>query len=336
MNEMNAKETVSKRRTGRSPAYPFISVERALEQASALFTVEGEYEAPLPSAFKAWGYGEKSSGGRQTLATLRYYGLIDVSGEGDARKVKVSELARRIILDQREDKSEKKKLIRQVALAPAAHKILFEHYPNGLGSDGSVHHFLVFEHGFKPDAATDLLEEFKETARFAELYEPQKPVDKVGEEEDTNGDEENAPSFKVGDFVHWESGGQLQWKDPWKVTAVETHEDGEKYLQVEGSGTDAGQKGWIPMTEAIEGQEASPAAGKIFTPPPSSRDAGGPQSVLGEGWQEERLIDDGGDEIFIQYEGDPTIERYEFIRDYLDFKIDRLRKKESKADKLTG
>jgi hypothetical protein len=42
-------------------------------------------------------------------------------------------------------------------------------------------------------------------------------------------------------------------------------------------------------------------------------------------WREERLLDEAGDEIFIKYKGDPTKARYEFIRDYLDFKVERLK-----------
>jgi hypothetical protein len=36
-------------------------------------------------------------------------------------------------------------------------------------------------------------------------------------------------------------------------------------------------------------------------------------------WREERLLDEEGEEIFVRYKGEPK-ERYEFIRDYLDFK----------------
>ena len=36
-------------------------------------------------------------------------------------------------------------------------------------------------------------------------------------------------------------------------------------------------------------------------------------------------LDDAGEEIFIRYKGDPSKARYEFIRDYLDFKLKRLK-----------
>jgi hypothetical protein len=44
-----------------------------------------------------------------------------------------------------------------------------------------------------------------------------------------------------------------------------------------------------------------------------------------EDWREERLLDEAGEEIFVRYKGDPSKERYEFIRDYLDFKIKRMK-----------
>ena len=46
-----------------------------------------------------------------------------------------------------------------------------------------------------------------------------------------------------------------------------------------------------------------------------------------EDWHEERLLDDDGNEIFIRYEGEPSVGRYEFIRDYLNFKLGRLKPK---------
>lgn len=36
-------------------------------------------------------------------------------------------------------------------------------------------------------------------------------------------------------------------------------------------------------------------------------------------------MDDGGNETFLPHKGEPSLERYEFIRDYLDFRIQRLK-----------
>jgi hypothetical protein len=177
----------SKPKLGRSPAYPFIPMEKALSQAKALYDREGRYSVPMASAFKAWGYGEKSSGGRQTLAALKYFGLIEVEGEGDKRKIRVSERALRIILDEREDQTERRRLIRELALLPPIHQQLMEKFQQGLPSDATVRHYLVFEARYNEEGAAELLAEFKETAGFAGLFQPPGDIDTSSAAEDGSG-----------------------------------------------------------------------------------------------------------------------------------------------------
>jgi hypothetical protein len=43
------------------------------------------------------------------------------------------------------------------------------------------------------------------------------------------------------------------------------------------------------------------------------------------GWTEEPLTDEEGEPILIRYRGKPSRKRYEFIRDFLDLKIKRLK-----------
>ncbi len=157
---------------GRSPAYPSVSLAAALEKVSAQYEAEGKYPTPLPSAFSAWGYSPKSSGGRDVRASLRYFGLITVEGEGDLAKVKLTEDALRVITDKREDQSEKHAIIRRLALNPTAHKKLWAKFPDGIKSEPTAVHYLQWEEGFNESAATALIAEFKETASFARLHEP--------------------------------------------------------------------------------------------------------------------------------------------------------------------
>lgn len=258
IDSMIAAADASKRKTGRSPAYPFIPVHKAVGQAKALYDQEGDYPAPLPSAMKAWGYGPKSSGGRQTLATMRYYGLVEVTGEGDGRKVKVSDVARRIILDPREDQTEKRQLIRRVALMPTVHKTLHDHYPTGLPSDGSVRHFLMFEQGFNKEAAQELLTEFKETASYVGLYEPQKNVDISTVKDDNNGGENELPTVKEGDRIQWTSQGADQFSNGALVLGLS--EDGQWVF------TDQSDAA-VPLKEVSVMEQAQPT-GASATPPP--------------------------------------------------------------------
>ena len=167
-----AKPAPTKRpKQGRSPAYPAISVKDAIEKAHALHEAQGKYAAPMPLAFEAWGYSPKSSGGRDVRAALKYFGLITLEGDGESAKVKLTDEALRILLDEREDQTEKKALIRRVALKPSVHGKLMEQFPEGIKSDAAAEHFLVFDLGFNKSAAAAVVTEFKETAAYAGLLQ---------------------------------------------------------------------------------------------------------------------------------------------------------------------
>lgn len=165
-------QAAQRKRQGRSPSYPGLTIEAALAKAKAQYEAEGKYPAPLPSAFKAWGYSDKSSGGREVRASLRYYGLVSVDGEGEAAKVKLSDDALRVLLDAREDQTEKKAIIKRLALNPAAHKKLWAKFPEGIKSDATAIHFLVFDEGYAKEGAEALVAQFKATASYAGVYEP--------------------------------------------------------------------------------------------------------------------------------------------------------------------
>jgi hypothetical protein len=173
----------AKKRQGRSPAYPSVPLGVALAKAQAQYDSQGKYAVPLPIAFKAWGYSAKSSGGRDVRASLRYFGLIIFEGDGPSAKVKLSEDALRVITDKREDQTEKNAIIRRLALNPTAHKKLWAKFADGIKSDATVAHYLHWEEGYNETAAEALVAEFKETAAFARLYEPDNvPVNQDDEE----------------------------------------------------------------------------------------------------------------------------------------------------------
>jgi hypothetical protein len=313
LKTLTPEERDQKRRVGRSPAYPFLSVQKALDKARDLYAREGSYAAPLESALKAWGYGAKSSGGRQTLATMKYYGLIDISGEGDSRRIRVSDVGRRIILDQRDDDTEKRQLIRKVALTPAVHRALYEEFPQGVISDGTARHFLIFDQHYNETAAGEILSEFKETASYAGLYEPQKEVDKPALEEES---ERTPPKVNVGDLIQATVNGEHVFPKGARVLGFSG--DGEWVF------TDQ-TNGGLKLKEITVLEPATPAANERPTIPPSllATHQREEESLEGD-WQEEKLIDDSGESIFIRYRGKATPDRYRYIRDYLDFKLGRM------------
>ncbi len=219
------KTTEAKRpKQGRSPAYPGVPLKAALEKAKAQYETEGKYAIPMTSAFASWGYGAKSSGGREVRAAMRYFGLITIEGDGETGKIKLTDDVLRVILDEREDDTEKRAIIRRLGLNPLIHKKLAEQFPDGIKSDATVSHFLIFEQGFNKSAAEALVAEFKDTASFIGLYQPQNGMDKKPEPAHIDEEKPPRPNVAVGSKVQWTSQGVDQFPDGGVVLAVS--EDG--------------------------------------------------------------------------------------------------------------
>jgi hypothetical protein len=113
---------------GRSPAYPFIPLERAIARASQLWRAVARSDVDVASARQHWGFGPRSSGGIQTEAALKQFGLLEVSGRGIARRLKLSELAVRLVGDAGLDVSERRTLTQRAGLNPRIHRELWDRW----------------------------------------------------------------------------------------------------------------------------------------------------------------------------------------------------------------
>ena len=155
----------------RSPQYPFISLKKALIRARELYEKEGRNRVPVPIAVGAWGYNSKSSGGNQTIAALKAYGLISDTGSKQERKVHLTDIALRVLLDERPGSAERKKCIRQLALYPKIFKELWNTWRNNeaLPSESNMRHNLVFDYDFNENVVGNFIQTFKETIDFAGL-----------------------------------------------------------------------------------------------------------------------------------------------------------------------
>lgn len=154
----------------RSPPFPFISLAKALERARAFYEEERRGAAPLSRAVKHWQYSANSSGGLQTAAALRHYGLIDdVGGSGKERQLQLTDLALRIMLDVRPDSREREDFIRQAALRPTVSAEIHQRWPDGLPKDGTLHHYLVLERKFNEATAPGVIKILRENQEFARI-----------------------------------------------------------------------------------------------------------------------------------------------------------------------
>src|SRR5437867_2553460 len=92
-----------KPRQGRSTAFPFISLQKALERAEAFRVAEGggpRHFSPMLAVARAWDVGVKTGPAMQTIAALGHFGLFEFQGAGDNRTARLTDLALRILLDK--------------------------------------------------------------------------------------------------------------------------------------------------------------------------------------------------------------------------------------------
>jgi hypothetical protein len=148
----------------RSPSFPFIGLREALDRARAFYEAEQRNAARAETAAAHWGYSAKSSGGKQTIAALRAFGLL----EGDSL-VKLSGRGLRLVLDEREGSEERERLLQQAALMPVIHARLWERYGAELPSPQTLRLGLILDEGFNENSVDDFLTEYRETLEYARL-----------------------------------------------------------------------------------------------------------------------------------------------------------------------
>ena len=146
----------------RSPNFPFISLQAALRRATEFYAEEKRSAAPFAVAAKNWNYSPNSSGALQTASALKSYGLMVDEAAGAQRKLKLTDLALRILLDVRPDSVERAEFIRQAALKPSVAAEIHKKWPGDLPSDANLHHYLVFDRKFNESFAQKAVKIIKE------------------------------------------------------------------------------------------------------------------------------------------------------------------------------
>jgi len=170
----------------RSPNYPGIDLGEALERATKLYDMEGKNAAPLSTVLQHWGYKPQSGAGLVAVAALKKFGLIDDEGKGDRRRTRLSDLALRIIRDDRPDSRERVEAIQEAALTPPIHRELWSEFKGSLPSDENLRYTLKMYKGFTDLGAKEFVRQFRSTIAIAKLPESDMLS---GDEEDKEEDE---------------------------------------------------------------------------------------------------------------------------------------------------
>ena len=232
MAEVEQAAEPEKRSQDRSPSFPYIGLTKAIERLEGLHAFAKRHETRIVDAAKpAWKLGAKSSGTLQTVAALSSYGLIDASGTGEGRKIKVSDLGYRAIADLRP--GAKEQALSVAALKPKLIAEFWEAWGLDRPSDPIAEGGLHFDRGFTVDGAKAFLRVYDDCVRYAAPAKIDKPIDSDRE----NGGEIEPSSlpFAIGDFVRLEVGGQIVAEKA-AIRAIQEH-GGRSWLFVEGSET---------------------------------------------------------------------------------------------------
>jgi hypothetical protein len=285
----NSAIVAKKPRQGRSPGFPFIPLSKALERVETFRIAEGgrpKHFAPLTSAAKAWGIGPKTGQALQTIAALGQFGLIEFEGMAEARSLRPSDVALRILLDKQLNSPEREELIQRLALKPKIHKELWEKWGENFPSDPTFETYLVRDRGFSESGARDLIAEYKDTISFAKLGQPAiiTPIKELeGAVIPPPRDE-----AKIDDLVQVEINGAFQLAQPVRVRAIQYHE-GQKWVFVEGRETG------IPMDQIVLQAKGVPSAVGTATPPRLAEE----KPLLKPGLKEEKNSLDEGEAILV-------------------------------------
>jgi len=185
-------EELKTKKKMRSPNFPALPIEKCIEISKLLFEKYRLSAVAYEVAVKGLNYSPKSSSGLQLLGALTAYGLIEVIGAGKEKRIKLSQLAYRIIEDKRTISPERADAIREAALNPSFFRKLKEDFPDNLPPIDALGHDLKFKYEFNPNTVQSFINVFTQTANYAKIYES----DIIGEETNT---EEDSPMIAVTD-----------------------------------------------------------------------------------------------------------------------------------------
>jgi hypothetical protein len=163
MAEQSADPHVQKK--SRSPRYPGIPLDVAIQRAHALYEHEHKNWAPIASVQEHWGFKPDTGPSNGAVAALRQFGLLETDGLGERRRARLTALALEIILAE----SSPRKFVRQAALAPEIHRDLWERFGGHLPSDATLRRELVIERNFTQNGAQEFISQFRKTIAFAHL-----------------------------------------------------------------------------------------------------------------------------------------------------------------------
>ena len=157
-----------KRSRTRSPNYPAVNLENAVERAKRLYEADGRAGAPRDAALRHIGFASAHGQAMTVLSALMKFGLIEDRGN----RIVPTDLAVDIIEfptgHERHDVA-----VREAALRPAIYRELVEQHAAvaRLPSDQSLKPELIADKKFNPKVVEGFIDDFRRSLEFAGLLD---------------------------------------------------------------------------------------------------------------------------------------------------------------------
>jgi hypothetical protein len=165
----------------RSPAFPQVPLGEVVEKLEAFDGYFGRHPAPLGKAGAAWNL--KQCG--DILASLRYFGLVEYTGETDARYVVTTEDGRNFLRAHQE--TTKRNILQRAALRPKEIARFWGKWGADRPPDPVCLDELIHRNGFSERGAPLFLRSYDATIAFAGLAQADRiEADSAGVDEEAD------------------------------------------------------------------------------------------------------------------------------------------------------
>lgn len=146
----------------RSPRFPFIPLDEAVDLLGKLSTAHSDPVRPLPRQvlLDAFGYASLHGAATKTVAALRAYDLLEKAGDG----VRISPVGRRIL--EADSPEEDRDYLRRAALSPLTFRMMWRRARHSSRAEWKE---LLLERGFTEPGAKRASTIYRKNDEFAGL-----------------------------------------------------------------------------------------------------------------------------------------------------------------------
>ncbi len=290
----------------RSPNYPAIDLNRAIDFARKLYAANHLHKASAEVVAKAIGYTGLNGSSLTAIAALKKYGLLEEEG----KEFRISKDALTILVEPASSE-ERARTIVKLASKPDLFAELQSNYPGSVPSDEILRAWFLRK-GFVQSTVDTPIRAYRETMELS--YAQQALYNAVPPAPPAVQTPKPVVAPKVGDLVQWESAGTLMFEQPRRVVSVTPD---EQFLFVEGSATG------IPTKEitATQAATATQALAPVLPPILSS-----PNSLIAlSGMRQDTFTIDEGT-VLLQCPAVMSAASYEDFNDWIELQLRKIKR----------